>query len=287
MPVLASAIATESSSNSPYSSGETLYYKLSYRGLLTSMIWADLADITMTYLKNKTLPNQKPTEQFELALSTEHYSKAELFQPVRYRYITTLDSLRHRTTSIEEIDTGENKSHDVLWLDWEKKETQLFKKREKKIQSYGFLGMDKKEVWQKDGIQVVPDFLKTYPLLADQQSYFIHKESGDNITYNQILDPLSLIYTIRTLNFDSTIIQNIALALSDDIRLYQIKKMTLDELLINGVARQTIKYQIYSKEKEDHYYYIWLSDDNSKIPWRLTMDAPLGKLEITLLKVKK
>ncbi len=278
-------------SDFPFSSGETLYYKLSYRGLLTSMIWADLADVRMTYLSEKKTPDNQNAYQFELFLSTEEYSKAEMFQPVRYTYTTTLDVSLQRTVLIEEIDEGKNQSHDFLWLDWQNKETQLFKKREKEQEHYGFLGMDVREVWEKDGTQPVPEFLGQFPPLADQQSYLIHKESGDKIEYFQVLDPLSLIYTLRSREFDfehasdSRTVRNFSVAVSDDIRQYHVTQLTLEQLSINGKIYSGIKYQIQTDEKKDSYYYIWLSNDEKKIPLRMAMDAPLGKIEIDLVKV--
>ena len=271
----------------PFSSGESLHYKLSYRGLLTSMIWADLADIEITYLSDKKTPDKQNAHQFELFLSTENYSKSEMLHSIRYTYTTTLDSSLQRTVLVEELDSGKNQSHYFLWLDWQNKETQLFKKREKEQIADGFLGLDVTEVWEKDGEQTVPEFLGDYPLLADQQTYLIHKESGDKIEYAQILDPLSLIYTLRTLDFtsDPDTIKEIAVAVADDIRLYHIKQMALEKLSINGETYQGTKYKIQTDEKKDNHYYVWLSHDMKKIPLRLSMDAPMGKLEIDLMDV--
>ncbi len=286
-----SAISEKTQSVFPFSSGEILHYKLSYRGLLTSMIWAVLADVRMTYLNDKKTPDNQNAYQFELFLSTERYSKAEMFQPVRYTYTTTLDSTLQRTVLIEEIDVGENQSHDFLWLDWQNKETQLFKKREKEQEHYGFLGMDIREVWEKDGMQSVPDFLGNFPLLADQQTYLIHKESGDKIEFSQILDPLSLIYTLRSQGFDSDSSTGqgrekiFSIAVSDDIRQYHVIQLSQEEISINGKVYQGIKYQIQTDEKKENYYYVWFSNDKKKIPLRMAMDAPLGKLEIDLIAV--
>jgi hypothetical protein len=270
----------------PFPPGETLHYKLSYRGLLTSLVWADLADVRMTFLTDKQTPERQDAYQFELYLSTENYTKAEMFQPVRYTYTTTLDAALQRTVLVEEVDVGENQSHHFLWLDWQNKTTQLFKNREKEKESSGFLGMDVKEVWEKDGGGIVPDFLKNYPLLDEQQA-LIHKESGDRIERAQVLDPLSLIYILRTLDFisEQTTEKEIAVAVSDDIRLYQVKKMTSEEISLNGKTHRGTKYRIQTDAKKKRLFYVWLSDDQKKIPLRLAMDAPLGKLEIDLMSV--
>ncbi|MCU7938346.1 MAG: DUF3108 domain-containing protein [gamma proteobacterium symbiont of Bathyaustriella thionipta] len=251
------------------------------------MIWADLADIKMTFSADKITPDKQNAHQFELYLTTENYTKAEMFQPVRYTYKTTLDSHLRRTVLVEETDVGSDQSHDFLWLDWKNKTTQLFKKREKIQQHSGFLGMNVKEVWEEDGTHRIPAFLKHFPLLEMQQTYIIHKESGDKIRYPKILDPLSLIYTIRTLDdtMDSNTLKEIPVAVSDDIRLYKIQKQSLESFSLNGKKVQGTKYKIQTNEKKDNYYYVWISNDEYRIPLRMAMDAPLGKLEIDLVKL--
>jgi len=253
------------------------------------MIWADLADVKMTYLTGKQTPDKKNAYQYELFLTTENYSKAEMFQPVRYTYTTTLDSTLQRVVLIEEVDNGRNQSHDFLWLDWGNRATELFKKREKKRQSNGFLGLDVAEVWEKDGKLTIPEFFGDFPLLADQKTYLIHKESGDKIEHSEILDPLSLIYSLRSIDFDAKAERQnkkqISVAISDDIRLYHVEKLILERISINGQSVLGTKYKIQTDEKKNNFYYVWLSDDEKKIPLRMAMDAPLGKMEIDLMKV--
>lgn len=275
-------------SDLPFSSGETLYYKLSYRGLLTSMIWADLADVRMTFSRVGATPDKHEGYQFELYLSTENYSKAELFQPVRYTYTSTLDASLQRTLLVEEEDIGENQSHDFLWLDWTNKKTQLFKKREKKQQFSGFLGLHVEEAWEPDGVIAVPNFLGEFPLLDNHLSYLIHKESGDPIVQPQVLEPLSLIYALRIQDFEphTNEVKEVAIAVSDDIRLYRVQKELIEDISLNGETRRGIKFKIQTDEKKENYYYVWLSDDKKKIPLRMAMDAPLGKLEIDLMRVE-
>jgi len=286
----------------PFSSGETLYYKLSYRGLLTSMIWADIADASMTFLANQQTLDTYNGHQFILSLSTENYTKAEMIQPVRYTYTATVDQTLQKTLLVEKIDRGKKQSHDLLWLDWQNKTTQLFKKREKISASSGFFNLDTKEVWEQDGELELPDFLTAFPVLENNRSYFIHKESGDNIDRSQILEPLSLIYILRTLGSDADAlkpvepvpglastkpedVKKIAIAISDDIRVYHIKTVGLQTLEVAGKNYQAIKYQIRSDEKTGKTFYIWINNNDKKIPLRISMDAPLGKLEIDLVKV--
>ncbi len=283
----------------PFSSGETLHYTLSYRGLLTSFIWADLADVKMTFLlnslhSNAKIPNQPLLKfqfiendinhQFILNVSTENFIKAEMIQPVRYTYITTLDAALKKTILVEEIDSGRNQSHYFLWLDWKNKQTQLFKKRELETIKSGFMNLQNKEVWEKDGALGIPDFLNIFPLLENNLSYLIHKESGDKIEYSSVLDPLSLIYLLRTMKINTKI--KIPIAVADDIRLYSIEPMGEEELKLKADTYQSTKYKIRTDEKKEHFYYIWLNNDDKKTPLRFAMDAPLGMLKIDLIQIK-
>lgn len=280
----AANVITDKGSELPFSSGETLHYLLSYRGLLTSMIWADIADVKMVFLANKQTPEQRNGHQFVLHLSTENYTKAEMIHPVRYTYTATMDKTMHRTLLVEEEDTGASESHEFLWLDWRNKESQLFKKREKEQVSSDFFSLDDEDVWEKDGKQGIPDFLSEFPLIDGTQTYLIHKGSGSKITDSQILEPLSMIYSLRSLNIDA--VKKIPLVISDHIRIYRIERIGMEEINANGMKYQAIKYKIQRNGKKDKRFYIWLSNDKIKIPLRFTMEAPLGKLELQLVKVQ-
>lgn len=243
-------------------SAETLYYKLSYRGLLTSMIWADLADIKMTSLQHSD--DEQKSQTFELFLTTKHYKKAELFHPVRYTYRSTIDRALQRTVLVEEQDTGNNQSYDVLWLDWQKKTTHLF---------------------AKCGTQSDCPTIEHLPyslLVKEKNKQLSYKESGDPISATQVLDPLSILYFLRTLDFTER--TEISLVVADDIRLYQIEKQAVELLSLKDKKIPATKFKLHSREKKDNYYFIWLSNDQDKVPLRLSMDAPLGKLEINLMQ---
>ncbi len=273
----------EKGSGLPFSSGETLHYQLSYKGLLTSMIWADFADAKLMFYANRKTPEQQNGHQFVLHLSTENYTKAEMIHPVRYTYTATLDETIQRTILIEKIDTGASEQHEFFWLDWQNKETQLYKKRKKMQSSPDFLWSNIEEVWEKDGERDIPDFLKGFPLLDESLSYLIHKNAGSKITGSQILEPLSMIYNLRTLDIET--IKDTPLVISDNIRMYHIERIGLDEVDVNNTIYQAIKYKIQKQGKKDKHFYIWLSNDKTKIPLRIAMEAPLGKLHIQLTKI--
>jgi hypothetical protein len=284
---LSAQTLTENDPNFPFHSGEMLHYQLSYRGLLTSMIWADIADAQIVFFANKKTPEQQSGYQFMLHLSTEKYSKSEIIHPVRYTYTATLDASMQRTLLIEKMDTGASDSHEFLWLDWHNKETQIFKKREKKLMSSALLWPEQaqEKVWEEDGESTVPEFLSKFSLLDNNSNYLIHKGSGKKIKHSKILEPLSLIYSLRSLNYNKII--ETSVVIKDDIRPYRIEQLEQEEVEINNIKFQAVKYSIQRKTKKDKRFYIWISNDKSKVPLRIVMDAPLGNLEIELVKISQ
>jgi len=274
---------SDNGSQLPFSSGETLHYRLSYQGLLTSLIWADLADAKMSFIANQKTPEQHNGYQFVLHLSTQNYTKAEIIHPVRLTYTATLDANMQRTLLVEKKDTGASQSHEFLWLDWHNKETQLFKKREKEQLISSFLGLGDKETWEKDGKQDIPEFLRSFPLLDEKYTYLVHKKSGNKITTPLILEPLSMIYRLRTLNVNT--IKEIPLVIIGKIRKYHVKQLGLEEVDANGKKYQAVKYKIQKEGRKNKRFYVWLSNDKLKIPLRFAMDAALGQLDIQLVKV--
>ena len=280
---LSALTIAEDESEFPFYSGEILQYQLSYRGLLTSMIWADIADAKIEFLAKKKTPEQQYGYQFKLLLSTEKYAKSEIIHPVRYSYTATLDASMQRTLLIEKKDTGASASHDFLWLDWFNKETQIYKKRKKKLIHSGLLWAEEEEVWEENGKKNIPDFLSQFPLLENNQTYLVHKGSGKIKTHSQILEPLSLIYSLRTENFSE--IKETSIIIKDDIRLYHVEQLGLEKIEINKIQFEAIKYKIQRNNKKVKCFYVWISNDKNKVPLRMAMDAPLGNLEIQLVKL--
>ncbi|MBE9526346.1 MAG: DUF3108 domain-containing protein [Proteobacteria bacterium] len=266
--------ASSQLSNWPFTSGETLHYKLSYQGLLTSFVWADLADVKLSFVADTqladTLSNKNKTgHKFIVNINTEHYLKAELIQPVRYSYTATTDTVLEKILLVEKIDLGKANRHEFLWLDWQAKETYLFEVNESVSPAQN---------------QKIPKYFNSIQLSDSQRTQLVYKESGDKISHENILDPLSLIYYLRTR--DNIEESEKFIAVSDDIRKYKIKFMGKETLKLNDQKYQSKKYKIQTHENKDKFYYVWLTDDKKKIPLRFAMDAPLGQLNINLVDIK-
>ena len=262
--------ASSPASNWPFITGETLHYKLSYQGLLTSFVWADLADVKLSFVAQTklvdSLSNENKTgHQFIIHVSTEHYLKAEIIQPVRYSYTTTTDIDLEKTLLVEKVDRGRANRYEFLWLDWQTKTTHLFAVDEKKSPNQE---------------QKIPKFFNDLQLSDAQKSQLVYKESGDKISHANILDPLSLIYYLRTQ--DNIQQSEKFIAVSDDIRKYKIEFIGKEILDLHEQKYPTKKYKIQTNENKDKFYYVWLTDDKKKIPLRFAMDAPLGHLNINL-----
>lgn len=288
----------------PFTSGEILNYKLSYRGWLTSMIWADIANAQITFKANIINYDQSSGHQFTLCLSTENYKKSELIHAVRYTYNVSLDQQLKRVLFIEEQDAGVSQEHEILWLDWVNKDTQLYKRRDKQFVYSGLFRQDKTAKWEADGNQPLPEFLagsravaRITPLEAPQlskeqpleahaaeniPSYFIHKKTGDKIRHQQILDPLSLIYKLRQPDFMPEKNAEIAVAINDDIRIYRVENQGQEQLELSSQLRPAIKYFVRIVNNKDKSFLVWLSDDSKRIPLKFMVQAPLGKLVVVL-----
>ena len=276
--IISNSIRTASANTDwPFVSEETLYYKLSYRGLLTSFILADLADVKLTFLADIKPPHaaadsHEKGHQFIVSINSEHYLKAELIHAVRYSYIATTDTALEKILFVEKIDRGKAQRHEFLWLDWKHKQTQLFAIDETQA---------KQNSMQKT-TQNIPQFFDAITLSDQHRQHLVYKKSGDNISHSKILDPLSLIYSLRTK--DHAQIRKQFIAVSDDIRQYKIEFVALEVLDVNGKSYQSHKYKIQTDENKQKSFYVWLSDNKKRIPLRFVMDAPLGYLKIDLVK---
>ncbi len=56
----------------------------------------------------------------------------------------------------------------------------------------------------------------------------------------------------------------------------------METVKVSGKEYQAIKYKINRNEKPEKFFYVWISQDSRKLPVRMSMNAPLGKLEIDL-----
>ena len=246
-------------------------------------MWADLADIKLKFLAQSQLPYKpgnasKPVLQFILNVSSEYYLKAELIHPVRYTYTANVDGALEKTLLLEKIDTGKSKSHELLWLDWENKQTLLFEVPENKSQTGEPYDNDEK------GQTSIAKIFHHFPLLESQLSDLVFDELGDSLTPANVLDPLSLIYFLRSISLTEA--REIPIVVTDDIRNYRIEPMDKEVLYLNGQTFQSQKYKIQTNEKKEKFYYVWFSDDGKKLPLRFVMDAPLGHLTIDLIKIE-
>ena len=271
--------------NLPYHSGERLNYKLSYRGLLTSMLWVDIANAQMSFNADVLNYNQFRGHQYSLWVTTEHFKKAELIHAVRYRYSVMLDHHLNRALLVEEQDNGISQEHEILWLDWINNKTELYKRREKESKDSGLFRQQQPEKWEADGSKALPAFLAARGSLDTEDkslSYFIHKETGDDIRHQHVIDPLSLIYKLRQPEFILENSTDIAVAIGDDVRIYRVQQQGMEMLEVNSQTRPAWKYLIHTISNRDKAFYVWLSDDRQRIPLKFLMEAPLGKLVVTL-----
>jgi len=192
---------------------EFLLYRLSYSGFFTAFIWKDLAD-TVIVADNKPYNfNKQKSCQLNLKMSTENFLISELVLPMRFHWRTTVAPDLSQVFLIEEINKNKDDSHEVVWLNQEKKRVEIYHKRKKiavTVNSDDHFYDDedvyedetREMMWEKDGRKRAPDFLDNEPGVEGGLNYLVHDKSV-KITENiPVFDPLSLIYSARWYDYD-------------------------------------------------------------------------------------
>ena len=274
---------------------EYFTYKLSYSGILTLFTWSDLADAAIYLQPDGYRFEGKDSCQLVMELSTENYSVAERFHPVRYRWKSINSSDMKRAYLVEVIDKGKNDSHEAVWLDWPNRQFELYRKREMKPGKENYWDEDldfwddepKKEfVWEKDGKKGVPHFLGHYPKVDGDKSYLIHRKSVAGLDIDSAVDPLGMIYLARQHDFSEGEDMIINITVDDEVKRYRARLLGMDTLTIGSekVTARQIEVTLSNEDEaeEEGWLKLWLTDDERRIPIRFQVDATVGEMKIEI-----
>lgn len=273
---------------------EYLSYKLSYSGIFTLFAWKDLADMAIYIQPKSNRFNGNKSCQIVMELSTENYSVAETFHPIRYQWRSTCSPDLKKAYLVEVIDKGKNDSHEVVWLDWSNRQFELYRKRELKATRKNY--WDDNEfwngepesdyVWEKDGKKGLPLFLSHYPKLEGERSYLIHRKSVDGLDIESAIDPLGMVYLTRQYDFSQGDDMMIDITVDDEVKLYRARFLGKDTIDIGSEKVVTLKIEVMlSNEQEaenEGWLKLWLSDDERRIPVRFQVDATAGEMKIEI-----
>ncbi len=265
---------------------EYLTYKLSYSGILTLFAWKDLADTAIYIQPGGNRFNGNESCQLVLELSTENYTVAEIFHPVRYQWKSISSPDLKRTYLVEVVDKGRNDSHEVVWLDWLNNQFELYRKRELKLVSKNYWDDENEYAWEKDGREKLPPFLSHYPRLEGERSYLIHRKSVEGLNIESAIDPLGVVYLVRQYDFSQGGDMLINITVDDEIKTYRVRFLGNENINIIGekVATRKIEIMLSNEDeaKDEGWLKLWLTDDKYRIPVRFQVDATAGKMKMEI-----
>ncbi len=269
---------------------ERFDYRLAYQGLLTAFLWKDLADVSIFSLPDTVRFGGSDGCKMVMTLSTERYSFAEVFHPVRYRWESTTSPDLSRTYLTEERDTGSNREHNVVLMDWPNKRFSVYRKREKKlVDAYWEDSSVPVQVWETTENPALPPFLRDYPLLDGKYSYFIPYKSKKTLNTDTGVDPLAMIYRIRRHDFTTKPDHYIEVTHDNKVNRYHARLVQREVLQINDAERRSLRIVVIPEGEAKHgkgQMDLWLSDDARRLPLRFEVKAPVGLLRIGLVNYR-
>lgn len=267
--------------------GESLRYIASFKGLITTNLWLDIALITLQVGKEAVIFNGEPGYQLKMTLSTQDFKKAELIYSIRYQINSIVSRDFKRTLFFEDKADAHKIKHKVIWLDWTNKTATLYRNRKKTIIEKGLF--NSKSVWQKLEQSTLPAYLSShYPEVAPGIPYLY--PSDPPVTLSGIThDKLSSLFYARTLEMATGDSSEFNLCNGKQITKNRIINQGKEQIKLNHKIYDTIKINVDTKNLEgvfqkssDPMLNIWITDDNAKIPVQIISKVKYGYFRIAL-----
>jgi hypothetical protein len=276
-------------------SGEYISYKIAYRGFFTGYSWKNLADMVLHNKAESHEFNQHEVCQSVMRLSTENFSFAELFHPVRYEWIANNNIDLSYTRLVEYIDLGKSDNYHVVWMDWPHEMIKVYRKRERKPdesdKELSFLGehwaQSNKFKWEDDGAEALPSFLSHYPRVDNgRRSFLIHDKTVREVGDKTALEPLAVLEVMRRHDFKKQPSFDINITVDEDVKMHTVRYQDDEVLVIGGINLPAIRLRVANSEKnqadKEGWMDIWISQDERRLPLRYQVDAPVGKMRVQI-----
>ncbi|VAW50927.1 hypothetical protein MNBD_GAMMA06-1612 [hydrothermal vent metagenome] len=272
---------------------EFLLYRLSYSGFLTAFVWKDLADTVLSADSAPSKFNGQKSCRLHLRMSTENFLLAESFSPMRYHWRTTINPDLSRIFLIEEINENDDDLHRVVWLNRNKNQIEIYRKRKKMIpqfdenEEYDFYDDNDADLaWEKDGKKQPPDFLVENPKIEDGLNYLIYDKAIKIEKNGSVFDPLSLIYSARWYDYGKVGDIDFVVSHKDGFRQYKVFFEDKEIVEIGSKSVNTLKIVIRRHKKEsgenEGFMAIWLTDDERRLPVQYLVEAKLGEIRLKI-----
>ncbi|GMR01070.1 MAG: hypothetical protein BMS9Abin19_0422 [Gammaproteobacteria bacterium] len=274
---------------------EFLLYRLSYSGFFTAFIWKDLADTVIVADNKSYMFNKQKSCQLNLKMSTENFLISELVLPMRFHWRATVSPDLSQVFLIEEINKNKDDSHEVVWLNQEKKRVEIYHKRKKiavpATSDDNFYDDDDEDetkvmMWEKDGRKKAPDFLVNESGAEGGLNYLVYDKTVEIKNNIPVFDPLSLIYSVRWYDYDRIEKVDFIISHEDSFRKYQAHFEGKEKLEVGSKTVDTIRIEIRRNKEEarngEGFMVMWLSDDERRIPLQYLVEVKSGTIKLKL-----
>ena len=275
---------------------ENLLYTLSYRGILTAYVWAELADVAVSAPIGKRLFAGQPSCELSLRLSTEAHGFAELLRPVRYHWRSRVSPDLSRAYLTEEIDDGRRQRHRAVWLDWANGEVELYRKRQRVVipqytpddeQSLG----SQQYRWEDDGEKTPPAFVDTLPRIDGQLSYFVFDKAVQLPADESVIEPLASLFAARWHDFEANGELPMTVSYRDEINGYRARLIGRETIALAQSTADTLRVAIRRSDEgeadKEGTLSLWLSNDPRRLPVQIVVDAGFGKLRLQITEASR
>ncbi|UCE89258.1 MAG: DUF3108 domain-containing protein [Pseudomonadota bacterium] len=270
---------------------ENLLYTLSYSGILSAYVWAELADVAVSAPAAQRPFAGQPSCELSLRLSTEDHGFAELLRPVRYHWRSRVSPDLLRAYLAEEIDDGKRQRHRTVWLDWENGKVELYRKRQ--LVAVPQYAPDDEEnlgnqqfSWEHDGDKALPAFLDTRPRIDAQLSSLVFDKAVQLPTDEPIIEPLASLFAVRWHDFDASGELPMTVSYRDEINANRARLIGRETIALAQSTAATLRVAIMRSNEEEAgkegTLTLWLSDDPRRLPLQIEIDAGFGKLRLQI-----
>ncbi len=257
--------------------GESLKYTVSFRGLLSSMIWLDVLDINITSASKPVEFEQQWVYHFSLYLTTEAYKKSELLWRTRYRANSYINKGLTHSLLLEYAYKDKQRAY---WFSSKKKQLIIYREQKKQKQG-GILGFGGDWVLEKPQPELLPPYLaKHYPNLLKDKVIDLGYSAWDYLSFFQML---------RIWDFSKYPTRTAMVYSSKGLLHYQIAKLKLEPIEVMDKVWRAIKFRIVlenpNEKTKASKFYFWLSDDNQRLPLKIQIESSYGEFGMELKQV--
>lgn len=270
---------------------ERLHYRISYRGVFTAYVWKDLADMTLHSFPAREQFNGAPICRATMTVDTRNYGFAEFSYPVRLRYDALAAPDLSFTHLVSDHDDGVESIHNVMWFDWGRERIKYYRKRlyapvEPRKAGHQFAWEADEHRWEADGKERLPEFLLDYPPVGEGLSYLIHSRTMRRVKDGRAMDPLTMLYALRTYDYHQRPEREITVVHKEKIGHYVVRLLGREVARVGGQTQEVLHVRVRKHDAAvgaPGQLDVWLTDDPQRVITRFDIEAKVGLIRVDLV----